>query len=593
MKRYEYKIYNKGGSYITTWKDVISLPDFEQNINGGLGGLTVTLKRPFSSFGEGQDVWFENMLKLEVYDKENPDGKLIYTGRLNEYKPYFGDDERVDVSFVGYVTELDDRYLRDESSTDAIDGYYLLPSGVLQKYRLRQQFNPDPDSGFTAMAHEFVATHNTITAIGIQVERANVAMTERFVAVGIMDGDTSTGYTQLGELVSYTRPGRILASGVLDTNLIPSGIATAIQEFTTVMLPRKVYVEPGKKYYAFIAGGNVSLPMYSSSEAGWDSSKTSWGWNYGAEIAIDSGSYTNTNASSYLEGMGNIRFFSNTSPRYNSEDPTDIMEDIIKNKYSGTITWDESNQLTGYTVSYQFNKTRTLDAIKKCHELTDPNWYWFIGADNKLTLRERDYNVIAHTLRLGYEIKSASPTKTVNELKTRTLFSGGVASGQSELYDEEDWWWQNDQYSLREHLIQDGRVTQRDTAKQLERTYLDAHYRPVTYMTIDVLDSNSDSKDGYDIESFSVGQFVRIIDPNADNYNTQDGILEQGFILDETPLDISETHILSEPLQILKIQYKGQSATLSLGTILVDTPRRIEDIYRGQQSENTKNTPLS
>lgn len=592
MKRYEYKIYGKNGSYITSWKDVISTPSFDWSINGGLGELTVTLKRPFSSFGEGADVWFENMLRLEVFDKENPDGKLLYTGRLNEYKPYYGEDEKVDVSFIGYVTELDDRYLRDETSDDAINSQYLLPSGVLGTYKLYTRFNPDPNSPFIAMAQQFTNVHNTLTGVGIQVSK-NTPNVDPFAVMGIMDADLSVGTNQAGAATSYYRPGKILASGLCATSLIPSGISTAIQQFTSVRFPNKLYVTPGKRYFAFITGSGLTLPMYDLSHPDWNANLTSFGWTPDQNIAVNQASFTNTNATGWLEGMGNITFFSNTSPRYESDDPTDIMQDIITNKYSGKVTWNPANQRTGYSVSYQFNKTRVLDAIKKCLDLSDPNWFWYIDANNKLTFKQRNFNVIDHTLRLGFEVSQCAPTKTVNELKTRTLFVGGTPAGETELYDEEDWFWQNDLYSLREQLMQDGRVTQLNTAKQLERTYLDAHYRPITYMTIDVVDSNSDDKFGYDIDSFVPGQFVRIIDPSADNYQTMDGIFESGFVLDETQLDISDTHILSEPLQILKIQYKDKTATLSLGTILVDTPRRIEDIYRAQQSENTKNAPLS
>lgn len=592
MKRYEYKIYGKNGSYITSWKDVISTPSFDWNINGGLGELTVTLKRPFSSFGEGNDVWFENMLRLEVFDKENPDGKLLYTGRLNEYKPYYGEDQKVDVSFIGYVTELDDRYLRDETSADAINSQYLIPSGVLGFYKLYSRFNPDPNSPFIAIAHEFTNAHNTITGVGIQVSK-NVPNTDPFAVMGIMNADLAVGTNQAGVAISYYRPGKILASGLYDTALIPSGISTAIQQFSSVRFPNKLYVTPGKRYFAFITGSGLTLPMYTLDHPDWSGNKTSFGWTPDQNIATNTARATNSNDTGWLEGMGNITFFSNTSPRYESDDPSDIMQDIITNKYSGKVTWNPANLRTGYVVSYQFNKTRVLDAIKKCLDLSDPNWFWYIDANNKLSFKQRNFNVIDHTLRLGFEVKQCAPTKTVNELKTRTLFVGGTPAGEGELYDEEDWWWQNDLYSLREQLMQDGRVTQLNTAKQLERTYLDAHYRPITYMTIEVVDSNSDERGGYDIESFVPGQFVRIIDPDADNYQTMDGVFESGFIMDETPLDISDTHILSEPLQILKIQYKDKTATLSLGTILVDTPRRIEDIYRAQQSENTKNSPLS
>lgn len=590
MKRYEYKIYGKNGSYITTWKDVVSTPSFDWNINGGLGQLTVVLKRPFSSFGEGNDVWFENMLRLEVYDKESPDGRLLYTGRLNEYKPYFGDDERVEVSFVGYITELDDRFMRDETTVDAINAQYLVSSGVQTHYTLGQKFNPDPESPFKAYAWPFTSNHNNITGVGAQLTVR--AKTEPTMAIGIMEAQYIGSTDQQGNPVSFYYPGKILASGVLQTATIPSGTDTPIQSFSTVRFPQKFYSTIGKKYFVFVAGSGVGFPVFSASDIGWSGDRSAFGWNTN-DVALNNPAFTNTNATGFITDLGNISYFSNLSPRYDSEDPTDIMEDIIKNKYTGKITWDESNALTGYEVSYQFNKVKVLDGIQKTSQLADPNWYWYIDANNVLHWRLRDYNVVAHTLRLGFEIKSCSPTKSANEIKTRVLFYGGTPSGESELFREEDWWWQNDLYSLREQVISDGRVLLDETAKQFSRTYLDAHFRPQTYMTVDVLDSNADDNFGYDIDSFVPGQFVRIIDPRADNYQTQDGIFEQGFIMDETPLDISDTHILSEPLQILKISYKDKTATLSLGTILVDTPRRIEDIRRDQENINTKDSPLS
>lgn len=593
MKRYEYKIYGKNGSYITTWKDVISQPSFGWNINGGLGALTVTLKRPFSNFGEGVDVWFENQLKLEVYDKESPDGRLLYTGRLNEYKPHFGADSRVEVGFVGYATELDDRYLRDESSSDAINSQVLLPSGIQTSYQMRSRFNPDPNSGLLAVAQEFVANHNTITGAGIQMTY-NGGPVEKYAVIGIMDGSLAAGVNQAGQLTTYLRPGKILTSGIIDTATLPSGINTAVQQFSSIKLSNKLYLEPGKSYFAFISGSGINVPLIGLSDPGWLSTSVTYGWD-GSSGGVAAGTpfVTNTNATSWLNTLGNVIFFSNTSPRYNSQDPTTIMQDVIQNKYSGTIQWDNSNALTGYSVSYQFNKLRVLETINKINDLTDPNWFWYIGPNNKLVFKKRNYNVIDHTLRLGYEINECAPIKSVNEMKTRVLFIGGTPSGGTELYDEEDWWWQNDQYSLREYLMQDGRVTKRNTSKQFSRTYLDAHFKPTTSMVIEVLDSNSDDKYGYDIESFVPGQFVRIIDPDADNFQTQDGIMDAGFVMDETQLDIGDTHIFSEPLQILGIQYKSQSVTLSLGTIIVDAPRRIEDIYRGQQAINTEDSSLS
>jgi hypothetical protein len=82
-KQYYYKIYNQGSTlwdvnkwdtdnwdysvdYMTTWtEDVLSIPSFTTDINGGAGAMYVRLKRDITEFGEGSDVDLFN--KVDVY----------------------------------------------------------------------------------------------------------------------------------------------------------------------------------------------------------------------------------------------------------------------------------------------------------------------------------------------------------------------------------------------------------------------------------------------------------------------------------------------------------------------------------------------
>src|ERR1700761_2437471 len=123
-KQFKYDIFTIGGNYITTWTDVISDPDWQWDINNGQAELIVKLARPFNNFGEGNDVFFENMLKLYAIDREAPQGILIYSGRLNEYRPHFGtaeSGEYIEVQFLGYASTLGDQLVHDRTSLFVTD----------------------------------------------------------------------------------------------------------------------------------------------------------------------------------------------------------------------------------------------------------------------------------------------------------------------------------------------------------------------------------------------------------------------------------------------------------------------------------------
>lgn len=605
QKRYEYKIYDKNGNFITSWQDVLNEPEFSSQINGGLGSLRVVLKRPFGDFGEGEDVWFENKLELSVYDKENPtEGKLIYTGRLTEYSPSFGDKENVEVTFLGYITELSDRYVRSITASGSIDNVRLVASGT--GVELGGFFGHiDYDLGYDSVAgvdyrylySSFISAHNNFSGAGMQIARkANV---QKYGTIGIVEAGYRTGVDRFGNSVGYYSPtNNVLASGIFDAEALPLETAFDMPNnvnfypVTNVSFDKVVPAVKGKNYFVYVAGSGISVAgensfggygdiafrsTVSPSEAPFTSSNLGY-------VLITGPSYYFTNA-------GRVSYFTNLAPEYLSKDPTDIAEDIITNNYSGTVQWEESNQQTGYTVSYLFNKIKVIDAIKKCIELADENWFYFIGADNKLKFRQKDYNTIHHTLRLGFEIKSCKPVKSANELYTRALLYGGSAQGEAELFLQDDWSWLNDEYSIREHLISDGRVKEQSTGYQFTKTFLGAHSRPTTYMNITVMDSNGSEKYGYDIESFEPGQLVRIIDPNSDNFQSQEGILDAGFVLDETELDVADKNMFNEPLQIMKINYRGSEAVIELGKILDDAPRRIEDINRDAQDNGTRRAP--
>lgn len=117
-KRFLYKIYDSTGAYVETWNDVINEPQFTSTMNFGVGEMTVELARGANSFGESDSVNYMNRLDLYVFDAEQPQGQIIYSGYIAKYEPIFdGTSERVVVTFLGYAFQFQRYMYADGSET--------------------------------------------------------------------------------------------------------------------------------------------------------------------------------------------------------------------------------------------------------------------------------------------------------------------------------------------------------------------------------------------------------------------------------------------------------------------------------------------
>lgn len=109
-KTFEVKVYDQDNNYITTWKDVISDIEFNNEINSAGGQLRLQLARNAGDYGEGTDIDFGYNVKVYCYDIEVPEGQIIFQGYITGYTPIYK-DERVEVTVLGYGAELNDYIL--------------------------------------------------------------------------------------------------------------------------------------------------------------------------------------------------------------------------------------------------------------------------------------------------------------------------------------------------------------------------------------------------------------------------------------------------------------------------------------------------
>ncbi len=157
FKRFYYKVYNTGiptswdsatwdvdawdygaSNLSAIWSDdVISDPTYRTVLNGGAGQLVVRLGRKYDNFGEGNDVSLNNKVELWAVDSDSSAGTKLYTGYISAYNPVLdGKNEYVDVTLLGYVTEVSYKILKDSSSNTT-----LTYSGVDISYIMQDAIN--------------------------------------------------------------------------------------------------------------------------------------------------------------------------------------------------------------------------------------------------------------------------------------------------------------------------------------------------------------------------------------------------------------------------------------------------------------------
>jgi hypothetical protein len=131
-KSYEVKVYNKSGTYLTTWKDIVSDISYSNEINTSGGSMVITLARNAGDYGEGSDVDFGHRVVVTCFDTENPDGLIVFQGMISGFTPIYKDN-KVDVSVLGYGSELSEHMVEvgDSSYLSQLTNNVTLPLGYI------------------------------------------------------------------------------------------------------------------------------------------------------------------------------------------------------------------------------------------------------------------------------------------------------------------------------------------------------------------------------------------------------------------------------------------------------------------------------
>jgi hypothetical protein len=302
-----------------------------------------------------------------------------------------------------------------------------------------------------------------------------------------------------------------------------------------------------------------------------------------------------------------------TTVNYSSNDPSDIIRDILDRAGTQIVYSDESIRDTGLSRTYEFKAEYCFQAIKKVADLIPKGWFFYIGADNILYLKNHDQgspvfeyweestwgtsywqydpssdSTVYHELFSGRHLSQGTIQKTMQDIVNRVLFVGGDTGGGVPLYKQYENTTSQLLYGLFEEIIIDERVVQEETAKYKSDRVLDLKNTFSTKATAIVADSNF-TEGGYDIESLRIGDKVIIRTDQGDLDYSRWGHFYWGIDF----WKFSFYAFTGIPYIIKKINYNFYNVELEMDFFPEETALRIEDVNRDLRNYRLIDIPNS
>lgn len=273
-----------------------------------------------------------------------------------------------------------------------------------------------------------------------------------------------------------------------------------------------------------------------------------------------------------------------TTKAYASEDPSNIMKNVIDKCASVIHYAGASIALTTTTVSYTMNYLTYREAVDIVLGLCPAYWYWYVDADDLFYLKPANFDTIDHKLFIGKQVNSIKASKSIEELYNAVYFKGGGDPAMYKLYSRSS---SITEYGRREYKMQDERVTTAATASTMATKFLDEHDHPRSVLTATVMDDAVDSGKGYDIESLRPGQVVQIKHPRIEDKITLWDIADWDIDF----WDFNLIYSLSLPMQLVSVDYQYDRAIIQLSLVPTDVAHRIEDINRNLDTSRAETVP--
>lgn len=578
-KYYQVKVYNKSDIYLTTWSDIISNIEFNNEINSAGGQMKITLARNAGDYGEGSDLDFGYRVKIYVFDKELPEGSLLFQGYISAYTPIYKDD-KVEVTILSYGAELNDYMV------DGVKKIHIQQT-TKNSYQTIEYFNNAGNDYWRTRGQELYVTSPTnIDLSGITLNLAldsGVVPVPTRIKVLVMSYIPSSS-TSIPFYDMYNNNYDALNVDVLDELFVdvdsttPRDYEITFNNLISKNMYNTLFVCLLPTSYA--ATNNNKVRIATRSSGGY------------SEVALWAGTIGGSQFLPYGEEFYYKLHYKEAATKsvFNSYDPSQILKDCITNyvQQNGSVNYTDSTiDMTGTTVSYTFNVNTTLEAINKCVELAPKNWYWYLDYGTNLVHFHQKNEDPDHYFNLEKDIIDAKFEKRIEDIVNTIYFTGGDTGGGTNLFKKYVVQESINKYGIKAMKYSDQRVTLTNTADTIANAILEQKSYPELRVVLEILDSNNNQNMGYDIESIKVGDTVAVR-----NITQQVGLSTWDYARwDQSYWDYNIYNLSSLTMQVVKLTYKENSVVLEASTIPTDVNKRIEDINRNLEVLQTLNNP--
>jgi len=567
MKTFQVKVYDIDGAFLATWKDVISDVSFNNEMNSAGGQLQISLARDAGDFGEGTDVDFGHNVKVYCFDKDAPNGTIIFQGYISSYTPVYTDNT-IQIIVLGYGSELNDFIIDGVPSTTE---YQLSSDGDDDLYWDTSPYWRIQGQTFTVSANQEMISAKFTLATSVA---GDVDVDIKVFSGGAPYSLTQTAFQITDNLLTTKR---ITVSGTTPT-IYNAIFDTGINLDSTETYFIGIYPTSNN-------GAAVLTDIYSVAAS------YANGQRYRALFA---GSI----AGSQFSPQGDDLYFEivykqlATKATFNSYDPSDIMRTIMDNNFQqgGNVYYNANSiDTTNSVTSYTFSVDTILAGVSKCVELAPANWYWYIDQGTNLIHFHEKSETPDHTFSFEKDVIDAKFEKRIEDITNTIYFTGGDLGAGVNFYKKYTTPASITKYGIKAIKYADGRVTVTNTADTIANNILANKSEPELRVTLEILDNNNDMSMGYDIESIQVGDVIAVR-----NITQQVGIHTWDVgRYDEAYWDYNIYNLSSLQMQIQKLEYKQDSVVISASTIPLDVNKRIEDINRNLEALQTANNPTT
>lgn len=269
---------------------------------------------------------------------------------------------------------------------------------------------------------------------------------------------------------------------------------------------------------------------------------------------------------------------SNTTITHSSVDPGSVIADDIMDQYianGGNLTIGTISTV-GVSRSYTFNTQTCLEALNKARELAGSGWYFRVNPNGTVDFKEVN-STADHLIYLGKGIGFMLQENRIDDVINRILFTG------DSLYKVESRGSSITNYGLQEERVVDKRVSSGTTADNIMTGILDDKDSPQVRTVIRLYDKSIDTTNGYDIESFKVGDTIKI-----KNASRKSATLWDVALWDVDDWDYSISAVTETIQTIVKIVYQTDFIDIETSTRLPLIQARVEDVRRDLRLEQTK-----